>query len=651
MRLFLVIVSCLSVHLLKSQDLFGREGGDLFQSDLLNSFNEVAFRWDLSGEKQVYLNEGINFLAEHKPEMALSNLDKLIKTDSSFWVAFYYRGVCLKQMGMYQKAEENLKSAYHLKDDSFEITIELAKVNHLLTLINSLLVFEFEKAEKYYKKAIKIAPDNPVPNFLLGDLAFRNGNKRQALKNYKESLEKDPDFSDAKIKIGLLEVFKDNDVTALIPYLNEVLAKDSLNRTALSLRSMLGAKENPKNSIADFNRLVRISPSNISYRLFRGILYIEVQDYENAFSDLRRVIQATNENENSFVGRQTAQDKKIDILNAGYYTLQKIYGLNDIDAKTVKKAFCLLLVNNFEACIETLNEVRDAKDPSLCFFLKGIAYEHREDHESAMLFYSKTLKFDNDVLDAHKKMGIYLTNLESWDKAEKEFSHVLRLNSNLFTINKLRGVTRYYKNDFKGAILDFSKYLAVDSSDNEALLSRAQSYEKIGEFTKGSEDRLRASDFHVLNYTKIVKSIVTILEVGDTTKALKYVDKFIQRNPTSTGAYVFKLSILIKRKAWDRIPTEVDLALKTVNSAVYDRRDYSFLLVTKGIVYLNDNNIELAKEQFSSAIDIDKTNGKAFLERGRLLLRQQKYKPALKDLKIAYKLGITEANKIIKEIE
>lgn len=651
MRLFLAIVFCLSVNVLKSQDLFSREGGDLFQSDLLNSFNDVAFRWNFSGEKQVYLNEGINFLAEQKTEMALSNLDKFIKMDSSFWVAFYYRGVCLKQMGMYRKAETNLKRAYYLNKGSFEIAMELAKVNHLLTTINYLLVLESDKAEKYYKKAINIAPDNPVPNFLLGDLALRNGNMRQALKNYNESLEKDPLFSDAKIKIGLIEVIKDKDITALIPYLNEVLAKDSLNRTALGLRSRVTAKENPKNSLADLNRLVRLSPSNISYRLFRGILYTEVQDYENAFSDFHKVIQSNPQSENNFVGKQTALDKQIDIIYAGYYVVSNVYGMPPSDAYQIKKAFCLLLTSKFQESIDAISRIQYSNQNALCLFLRGVILEHAGDHVKAHQFYSLSLKYDRDIADAYKKRGIYLTEYKKWHEAESDFSEVLRINPEVFVVYKLRGVCKFYQSNYKGAIEDFNRYLARDSTNKEALESRGMSLLKQGYFLQSVNDFLSTNNFSAINLQALNDSIYQVLAQKDTLKALNHLSSYIRIEPNFIDARILKMKILISQNSWDLLSTEIDDSMKFSPVFQSYKDAYSYLLTARGMLFASKKNYDAAIAEFGNAIDIDKTNSMAFLQRGKVHLKQGKTKAAIKDLKTASKLGLPEAEKIVREIE
>ena len=46
----------------------------------------------MAGNIQVFMNEGINYLKEGNPELAITNFDEVIKLDSLSWIAFYYRG-------------------------------------------------------------------------------------------------------------------------------------------------------------------------------------------------------------------------------------------------------------------------------------------------------------------------------------------------------------------------------------------------------------------------------------------------------------------------------------------------------------------------------------------------------------------------------
>src|SRR5271170_5963922 len=53
---------------------------------------DVKFKWNMKGNVQVFLNEGLNDLKEGHPQQAISNFNEAIKLDSEDWVIYYYRG-------------------------------------------------------------------------------------------------------------------------------------------------------------------------------------------------------------------------------------------------------------------------------------------------------------------------------------------------------------------------------------------------------------------------------------------------------------------------------------------------------------------------------------------------------------------------------
>src|SRR5687768_2320912 len=92
---------------------------------------DLNFRWDMKGNVQVFMNEGINYLKEGNPALAISNFDEVIKLDSLSWVSFYYRGVCKKNLFKLEEAEQDFLISKRINPKSAETYIELGEVYHL----------------------------------------------------------------------------------------------------------------------------------------------------------------------------------------------------------------------------------------------------------------------------------------------------------------------------------------------------------------------------------------------------------------------------------------------------------------------------------------------------------------------------------------
>ncbi|MFN7492487.1 MAG: tetratricopeptide repeat protein [Cyclobacteriaceae bacterium] len=649
MRSLLLVLSILLTHFCFSQST--DDDSPDFLSERLYGYEDVNFAWKVDGKLQVFLNEGINYLKEGNLTTALANLNDFVKEDSTFWVARYYRGVAYKLLRKLKNAETDFTAVLKLNPNSYESMLELGKIYHFRN--------NAKRAEKWYNQAVQLSPDRALAYYMKGELELSQGNPRQAIKNYKISIERDPQFSDAKTKLALIEIIQKDNIEAGLPYLNDILRKDSLNRIALLFRSSINHKKNPTASLKDLNTLIRIDPENIEVRFWRGELLIGLEDFEAAFVDMRKVIQASREDENYFIGQQTRLDKRIDILNAGNYTTRTIFGFDEADAKKIKRGFCLLLTDKYDASIRELDLVNTGNKHALNLCLKGIANDHSGNLLEAFRLYNLALVFDNDIPDAHKKRGIYLSELQNWSASEKDFSEVLKINPETHVIYKLRGVTRYHQNNFSGAVDDFSHfidYLKRDSLELEQPLEamiykevvgyRAMAYQKEEHYLDAVCDFLVSDNMRAIDLTLMNNSITQLISEGDTTQAIAYLDKYIQQTPHFVDARISRIKILVLQKNWDKVESEIDEALKSGKSP--------YLHFVKGLVLKEKNNDAEAITFFTESIELAKKlhekSALPYLERGKLFAKLNKKKQASKDFESAEKLGSKEGTHLLREL-
>ena len=273
-------------------------------------YTKPDFKWDMEGRVQAALNDGINYLDEGSPALALPQLREAVNRAPNLWVAHYFEGVCLKQLKRPVEAEKEFLRVNELSDKNILNYIELGKTTGLM---------DYAKAEQWFKKAAKIDPADPRPVYMLANHYMRARYFDDAKKLYKQCLEMDPHMLDAEVKLAMIDVQVSKSVNSknAIKYLEDVLAKDSLHKQALIFHGLLKIRDS-RVSLEDFNRLVRISPGNMTFRFIRGLLYAQNTQYEPAFSDLRKVVDAAQINANKFVGQQSNLDKRIDIQYAGF---------------------------------------------------------------------------------------------------------------------------------------------------------------------------------------------------------------------------------------------------------------------------------------------------------------------------------------------
>jgi len=604
---------------------------------------EITVTWNMKGTLQANLNEALNNLLEGKSEMAESDLSDVIKEDPTLWQVYYYRAASRKNLHKFTGAQKDLEKAIKLHPDFYEGYVELAKVHHLLG--------NTAESERALKRAIQI--DNTRPNafYLKGDINLVQQQMRNAIHDYEECLRADSLFHDARIKLALIELGTKKNQTEALHQLDRVLSYDSLQKTALLFRALLNAEQNKKQSVKDLTNLILVSPNNMMAYYFRGLILTEMGatergDYERAFADFRKVIKTTSTDDNNFAGKQTWLDKKIDLQNAGHYTVSRVYGLPEDDGAKIRQAYCHILTGEYDKSIVLINRTSNPIKEPLCIYLQAVAYEHKGQHDMAFKYYSRALELDKDIADAYKKRAIYEQELKQWDRSIKDFTKVLELTPDAFVIYKMRGTSNFYLDRFKESISDYSAYLAHDSTNKEIIGYRGMAYLKNKERLKAYADFAQSGNRHMLDFKDLSHLLDSVLVKGDTTHALNALDPITQNIAYFTEGYVLKFKIHLQRNEWSSIEKNINEAIRN-SRADAPKSDHAYLLTLQAMTFARNKHEEDALKTFGEAIRIDKKNDLAYLERGKILLVMGKTSKAEDDLKLASSLGNKQAKQLL----
>ncbi|MEI9921296.1 MAG: tetratricopeptide repeat protein [Bacteroidota bacterium] len=617
-------------------------------SESLDNFGyyDPVFKWDMEGRVQAALNDGINYLSEGNPNLALPQLDESIKLAPNLWVAHYYRGVCLKKLQKYPEAEQEFLKVNELNDKNVYNYIELAKTYDLMG--------DYSKGERWFERAGKIDPDNVAPVYMLANHCVKAGFVDRAKRLYKDCIQMDSRMFDAEVKLAILDFTLTRNPKKALKYLEDVLAKDSLHKQALIFHGILKI-DDTNASLRDWNRLVRLSPGNTNFRFVRGMLLTNAGNYDVAFSDLRKVVDEAQLNSNRFRGQQSKLDQRIDIEFAGYYVVSNVYGFPDDDATRLKKAYCLLFPGKFDEALAAIKLVRGASKSPLCLFLKGIANEHKGSHNTAFYAYDSALMYDNDIIDAHKKRGIYLMELKEWNLAEKDFTEMLRINPEAYVAYRFRGLAKMNNKKFKDALPDYNNYLERDSSNNEVRAERAMAYQRLGYFLPSTLDLLKSRNFQALESFKTMeRELNRILESKDTAQVFWWLRQFTTYKPNYTDAHKMVVKLLIAQNKWDDVVRYIERTITADQngdgSNLYTKLEHAWLFTTKGIALNHVNKQDEAIQAFGTALGYEENYVKAYSGRADVYLKMKNVEGAKKDLAKAKKLGDLDAAKLLESI-
>jgi tetratricopeptide (TPR) repeat protein len=603
-------------------------------------FEEIPLEWKMSGQLQADLNEGLNNLIEDNLAAAEESLNIVLKKDSSIWQAYYYRSAVLKKLNKYIGAESDAQRALKLHGDFYEGLVELAKITALRR--------DLVESERILNKAIRMDRTRGTAYYLKGDIDLSQRQMRSAMNKYKECLAVDSLFQDARIKLALIEGFLKNDLSSATSHLTKVLTHDSLNRHALMFRSILTKDTNKKLAVRDLSSLLRVSPDNVMARFYRGIYSAELEDYERAFHDFHEVLKLTSTSDNAFKGQQTWLDKKIDMQNAGSYTITRVYGLPDEDRQRVKTAYCHIITGKYDACLILLDQMTNKKEP-VAVYLKAVAYEHKGEHMNALQHYSIAIALDNENSEAYKKRGIYMQELKRWEQSVADFDVVLKMYPDGYFTNRMRGVSYYHLNRFQDAVDDFTIFLKHDSTNNEVRSFRAMAYQQTKHKLDAYVDFALSDNVGLLIFGDAERLVDSVLHIPDTTRALYYLDVLTNATPYFTEGFVMKFRIHVARKDWKTVEQNIGLALRNSRTGVAASR-HSYLLTLRAIQLARQRHTDDALKILNEAIKVDRSNDIAFVERGRLFMVLGKSSKAKEDFSEAEALGNPEARKLLASV-
>jgi len=602
---------------------------------------DLDFKWDMAGSIQVFMNEGINYLKEGDPHLAATNFDEVIKRDSLSWIAFYYRGICKKNLGQFEEARKDLVQTKRINPKQAAVYVELGELYHVQNIFN--------KAINEYEKAIDLDPQLVQAYYNLGSLALTKGDLKKGLKYYQKCNEVNPKFPQAYMMQGLVKFLARKEDTESIALFDQAVSADSSYALTYLWRGLAYISlEKPNECLKNWNALIRLEPENPLYTLLRGFLYIELGDFDNAFNDLRKAMRLREIDDERFTAGQTVLDKRIDLQYAANYLITYGYGLDEKSFGFLKKGFCLLLAGKHKEAIEEIRKSERIQPSATVYFIDALAYEHFGDHYTALNYYNKALALDNDIFDAHKKRSVYRTELKDWKGAHQDFDDMLRLQPQSPAVFRLRGLSRSNEGDYKGAIEDLTKFMKTDSTDYEVIRTRSVCWTMVKNDKAANED-LRM----LLKLGKDTRLYQTIAEnyilLKDTSNAIEIWKEYARLNPGLFIPFMELARIYVHQKKWDSARIEIDKLLHMV--IPYPKRYAAEILYWQGLIDFDGALYEDAIVKFTKALKNDNNNLDAKYFRAKAYEKLGQLKKALSDLKDLKNIPYKDSQRLYAAIE
>lgn len=252
-----------------------------------------------------------------KGDDAVDVLSGVLKSDPQNGRAHYLLGNALLQIGNLSRAQDEWREALRLRPDLNDarralagMAIRRGNVDLLDEMINQLMQAEPSNpkwyvyraaialakerkadAEADYRKAISVAPADPIGYGSMGNLLFSEGKLADAQKFYEQALERDPNYVDAMQ--GLMAVaMQQKQTDKALARVDEQIRRAPRNSNYYTLRgTLLLAKNDFDGAIAAFTQATVLNPNNVDAfallgQIFavRGLLPQAIANYERSLA-------------------------------------------------------------------------------------------------------------------------------------------------------------------------------------------------------------------------------------------------------------------------------------------------------------------------------------------------------------------------------
>jgi tetratricopeptide (TPR) repeat protein len=186
-------------------------------------------------------------------------------------------------MGLYENSMESLNRVLVIDPENTESLLKLAELN--------LILRKYREAIDYSRQAIALDSRDPLPYFIMAYTFAEAGDTVQAIKNYLEVVNRDQDYYDAYIQLGLIYSTAGNDLA--VDYFNNALNLDPNSIEALYALAMYYQQtENATNAIATYNKLLLIDPENVYANYNLGYVHLVLlNDFKQAIKYFTKAVE------------------------------------------------------------------------------------------------------------------------------------------------------------------------------------------------------------------------------------------------------------------------------------------------------------------------------------------------------------------------
>jgi tetratricopeptide (TPR) repeat protein len=469
---------------------------------------------------------------------------------------------------------------------------------------------DYKKAELELKTSGQSDKNVAQTYYYSAMLDEKNHQYKTMVENLKKTLELEPTYPEARLKLGKVQLLL-GEVDSALEQAEILLKEKADNPEALLLRaSVLMRQKKQADASALIESVLKANPNHIDALLLNAIIYMEKDNLDKAFESVNAAIKLDEKNISlrMFKIQLDAKNKNIDAVITDYkdliasnpdnpefkITLAKIYaqsgkkaeaeellnGLITAKPDDVKQKLMLLdflAVAEPEKVQEKFNQFTEQykkQSKTLLSFAGWMIAQKNVDEAKKVLNQVVALDDKNDSLAAKVMLAKIAFSQKELETAKKITDEILSKNSNYIDAKVLQARLLLANAKYDEAIEFLSKILWEKSDSEETLILLGQTYAIKGNQKEAAKQFASILEFNPANLQALMYLYDNAVAIKDVGYAQQLIEKALRIEPENLILLekLVKLDLLTSK--WDEAKTTLQRISNSANPQAQNLASY-----------------------------------------------------------------------------
>ncbi|MCI0712942.1 MAG: tetratricopeptide repeat protein [Chloroflexi bacterium] len=571
---------------------------------------------------EAYMQRGIAELALGETDSAIRDFTQAIQQDETLAEAYYRRGLAHRDLSNNEDAIADFTRAIEL-----DTTFGAAYYYRGEIYLNQS---DYETAIADFDLAIQFDFDEIYKAYLDRGFAYSNiGNPDEAIRNYTQAIEAQPDYARAYNNRGII-YFDQGDFERAIENFDKAIEFDHFDLAAVYYNRGL-SKYNLgdfEGSIEDFNAALEVDDTYARAYYARGNSYYDLENYAAAIEDFTSAIENDySPLEFAYVNRGLSASDNGDYEDAvADYT--RAIEINDTYALAYNnRAVAELELGDYETAIVDYERALELNYDSPHWVYHGLARANLGlgNPEAALDYVNQSLDALPGFVDALRLHAQIQMELGNATAALTDYNSLIVDGNGTADDYFERGKLLFAENDFEAAVDDFDTAILLDVDLVDAYVFRASAFLELGDPDSAKADLQRALQFDSANADVLITLGDIYFDEGELALALENYNAYVDLVGTNASLRVLNRIGQIEESLSPETPAPSEDDETTVDEPETDdtpvatdaeliRLNFAFTVESDSVAVVSrertlreiaDNEgVEVALEQLNS-MDID----------------------------------------------